>query len=94
MSFLVDWFASQCDGDWEHDTGIQIETLDNPGWSVDIRIEDTDLQGIEIDWVQLEEDESRWLFWRSTGLQFQARCGARDLERALAAFEAFASQHG
>ena len=36
LSYLTAWFARQCDGDWEHDLGIRIETLDNPGWAVDI----------------------------------------------------------
>ena len=29
-----EWFRSQCDGEWEHDNRIKIETLDNPGWDV------------------------------------------------------------
>jgi hypothetical protein len=38
------WYAEQCDGDWEHSYGVQIGTLDNPGWSVDIDLADTDLE--------------------------------------------------
>jgi ribosomal protein L37E len=34
LSKLSDWYAAQCDGDWEHEFGIHIGTLDNPGWSV------------------------------------------------------------
>ena len=30
MGFLQSWYQSQCDGDWEHEFGIRIETLDNP----------------------------------------------------------------
>lgn len=33
---ICDWFASQCNGDWEHMHGITIETTDNPGWYVTI----------------------------------------------------------
>ena len=33
---LQDWFQSQCDGVWEHDHGIVIESTDNPGWWVKI----------------------------------------------------------
>ena len=29
---LERWFKSRCDGSWEHDFGITIETTDNPGW--------------------------------------------------------------
>jgi hypothetical protein len=31
LEFIVAWFARHCDGDWEHDLGIRIATLDNPG---------------------------------------------------------------
>jgi hypothetical protein len=39
------WYAAQCDGDWEHEYGIRIETIDNPGWRVRIHLEGTDLAG-------------------------------------------------
>jgi len=35
---LQDWYLSQCDGDWEHQNGINIVSLDNPGWTVDIAL--------------------------------------------------------
>ncbi len=41
---LQNWYASNCDGDWEHSFGIRIETLDNPGWLVTIDLEDTRLE--------------------------------------------------
>jgi len=41
---IQDWFISQCDGKWEHQKGISIESCDNPGWSVKIDIRDTQLQ--------------------------------------------------
>ena len=46
LEFLIDWFAIHCDGDWEHSEGIRIATLDNPGWALDVRIEDTELDGV------------------------------------------------
>jgi hypothetical protein len=41
---LQDWFARQCDGDWEHGCGVEITTLDNPGWRVEIDLVGTDLE--------------------------------------------------
>ena len=92
LDFLIEWFARQCDGDWEHGLGISIGTLDNPGWMIDIRLEGTELEGAVVDWVESEESETQWLHWCSTGLDFKARCGPRDLERALASFEAFVTR--
>ncbi|MBG6154573.1 MAG: Imm53 family immunity protein [Roseibium album] len=34
ISQIEKWFAANCDGDWEHQGGLTIKTLDNPGWSV------------------------------------------------------------
>lgn len=90
LEFLTTWFARQCDGDWEHDLGIRIETLDNPGWSVDVRIGDTALQGLVTEWHKQEQSPDEWLHWRSTGDMFEARCGPMNLSDALDAFQAFA----
>ena len=32
IQLLQDWTKSQIDGDWEHELGISISMLDNPGW--------------------------------------------------------------
>ncbi len=44
---LQNWYLSECNEDWEHSYGVKIETLDNPGWSVTINLEDTYLETIE-----------------------------------------------
>lgn len=42
---LQRWYAAQCDGDWEHQSGVRIETLDNPGWLVKVDVAGTSLEG-------------------------------------------------
>ena len=32
VDWLQNWTMSQIDGDWEHEQGISIGMLDNPGW--------------------------------------------------------------
>lgn len=32
LAWLSKWYRDHCDGRWEHDHGVQLETLDNPGW--------------------------------------------------------------
>ena len=32
VDWLQNWTISQIDGDWEHEQGISIGMLDNPGW--------------------------------------------------------------
>jgi len=38
MSWLTRWYATECNGDWEHQSGIRITTIDNPGWNVNINL--------------------------------------------------------
>ncbi len=44
LARIQNWYTSQCDGDWEHGSGVKIESLDNPGWLVKIDLAGTDLE--------------------------------------------------
>lgn len=41
ITWLQEWYRAQCDGRWEHDHGISIESLDNPGWRLRVDLEGT-----------------------------------------------------
>ncbi|MBL0319091.1 MAG: hypothetical protein IPP74_07360 [Alphaproteobacteria bacterium] len=41
LNWLMSWYASHCNGDWEHENQIKISTLDNPGWRLQIDLVDT-----------------------------------------------------
>ncbi|MEU1470579.1 Imm53 family immunity protein [Streptomyces sp. NPDC005761] len=41
VDWLQHWYASHGDGGWEHEWGVTIGTLDNPGWTVMISLEET-----------------------------------------------------
>ncbi|MFA0964299.1 immunity 53 family protein [Roseivirga sp. BDSF3-8] len=58
--FIQNWFASQCDGDWEHDYGVKIETIDNPGWSVEIDLKDTVNETLSIEYQLMEKSKNDW----------------------------------
>lgn len=49
---LETWFAKQCNGEWEHDHGISVESTDNPGWWVKISLRGTSLEGKPFDEVK------------------------------------------
>lgn len=44
---LEEWYLSQCNEGWEHAYGIEIGTLDNPGWFLKIDLADTDIASKE-----------------------------------------------
>jgi hypothetical protein len=41
LYLLQRWYVAQCNGEWEHSYGIEIGTLDNPGWSLRVDLKDT-----------------------------------------------------
>jgi len=41
LARLERWYAARCDGAWEHQKGVVIETLDNPGWQMRIDLDET-----------------------------------------------------
>src|SRR5687768_6013127 len=42
FDYLANWYAAQCDDEWEHEFGIRLQTLDNPGWNLQIDLVGTD----------------------------------------------------
>ena len=41
---LQAWYAEQCDGKWENDQGVSIQSCDNPGWWIKIDLQGTRLE--------------------------------------------------
>ncbi|MCK7627472.1 immunity 53 family protein [Streptomyces sp. RS10V-4] len=93
LSALTAWYSRQCDGEWEHEYGIRIETLDNPGWSVEIDLDETALSGVTLDRTEVAEGAS-WLQAWSDGSVFHLRCGPADLGAAVERFGDFAARRG
>lgn len=90
---LQSWFSTRCDGDWEHQDGIRIETLDNPGWRVTIHLADTELHDRPFETFESNYGhEADWLrCWRDAD-KFEAACGPRRLTEAIRVFLDWAAQ--
>jgi immunity protein 53 of polymorphic toxin system len=87
LSELQAWYAAQCDGDWEHQDGIEINTLDNPGWRVTINLEGTALERARFAVVEENyDDETDWLRCWVAERTFQAAGGPMQLTRMLRIF--------
>jgi hypothetical protein len=87
LTGLARWYEANCDGDWEHEYGVSIETLDNPGWAIKIDLTDT-LLSAELFDVHEDRYESdrEWLRCWKDGSVFQAACGPLRLEDAIEIF--------
>ena len=60
LDWIQNWFKDHCDGDWEHGEGIQITTIDNPGWEIEIDISKTSIAGMSIKWILNEKGKHDW----------------------------------
>ncbi|NUW33871.1 hypothetical protein HTZ77_20900 [Nonomuraea sp. SMC257] len=89
LVFLQSWYASCCDDDWEHGYGVTIDTLDNPGWRLEVDLVNTPLAGALLDRRVVERTEDDWVHAWSDGIHFGGACGPLNLGELLAAFQDF-----
>ncbi len=83
---LQDWYLSYCDSDWEHEFGVKIGTLDNPGWTIEIDLIGTKNEGINFTKIKIERTEDDWLHCWVEKEVFHAACGPLNLEEVLEVF--------
>src|SRR5688572_21280008 len=103
LTWLIQWYLSQCDEIWEHQFGVTIDTLDNPGWSLTVDLDGTALEGLHFppvyEGVSVEEEPVQgldgdvpWLVCRVEGAKFKGWAGPRDLGRLIAIFRGWAEK--
>ena len=91
LEWLEQWYERHCDGDWEHGYGIKIDNVDNPGWSADIGLTDTELAGRTLEPIEVNyHHDTDWMRYWSTGERFRAVGGPRKLTTMLRTFRAWA----
>lgn len=96
VAWISDWYASQCNGEWEHLYGVEIDTHDSPGWLVNIDLANTTLEDKPFDTVLVNIDSPdddpnrRWHRCHVVGKRFEASCGVHDLSTVLAIFRKWA----
>ncbi|MGD0268373.1 MAG: immunity 53 family protein [Candidatus Sulfotelmatobacter sp.] len=86
LSALEKWYASQCNGEWEHGCGVRIDTLDNPGWHVQIQLQGTKKQEATLVPVKLTRSQDDWIFYWVEKQEFQITCGPENLSEAIDLF--------
>ncbi|ANK12735.1 immunity 53 family protein [Erythrobacter neustonensis] len=94
LDWLANWYVRECNNDWEHSYGIKIDTLDNPGWTIEIDLRETSLEGRPFEAKHGEPardlDEWRelgsWWAAKADGVRFKAACGPTDLSSVIGVF--------
>lgn len=89
---LTAWYASQCDGKWEHRQGVSIQSCDNPGWWIKIDLKGTRLYSKLFEQVAENVDErgfqlgTSWLSCRVTDGVWHGAGDEKRLEQILSLF--------
>jgi hypothetical protein len=86
LTRLQDWYNAECNGDWEHQYGVRICTLDNPGWSLDVDLLDTSLMDKAFIPLTIDRSDTDWVHCKVEGAVFKGRGGSRNLREMLQIF--------
>jgi hypothetical protein len=92
LKALQYWYRSHCDGIWEHNWGVKIETLDNPGWRVDINLVGVCLEGRNFPAVQENRSDDDWIRCVVEQNVYKGRGGPENLEELLRLFLSWATR--
>ena len=88
LNWLEIWYSEQCDGDWEHQNGVEIGTLDNPGWYLTVDCEDISyLLSAHFAPIKIERDENNWIHCRLKDGKFEGFGGPKNLCELLTVFK-------
>ena len=58
---IQEWYGQQCNGMWEHSWGVRIDTTDNPGWVVEIDLDQTIYEDEKWDLFFMNESDQNWI---------------------------------
>ena len=83
---LESWYSEQCNSDWEHSWGLSIQTIDNPGWHVEIDLVETAWAGVVIAFSREERSESNWIQFEVRDNKFVGSGGVGNLAELLRCF--------
>jgi hypothetical protein len=70
LSRLESWYVSNCNGEWEHSFGIHVQTIDNPGWKLQVDLKRTPweegsasraAERSDTDWIDVKIKDSRFI---------------------------------
>ena len=86
LAWLQNWYQEYCDGEWEHGYRIRITTLDNPGWGLEVNLEDTKLEFQPFEKVSVERNENDWLYCFIENKRFNGAGGPTNLVEILEIF--------
>lgn len=79
IEIITKWYQIKCDGQWEHEYGIEIKNIDNPGWCIQIKEDEKKLPFT----YEVEFSDENWVHIKATEYNFSAYGGPINLNELL-----------
>ena len=92
LVWFQNWYLNRTNGDWEHQHGIKIGTLDNPGWHVSIDLLETYLATKPFSPSSFDNSPLDWIDCRIVDQQFEGHCAPPQLVTLLQIFKRWAEE--
>lgn len=86
LKWLQEWYVQNCDGEWEQRYGIELGTLDNPGWFINIDLAGTALEDKRFVKNELFRSENDWVNYDVKNNVFIAAGGPLNLDEIIGFF--------
>jgi len=87
IAWLQQWYIAQCDDEWEHEYGIKIETMDNPGWLIKIDLKYTNMEDVRIKTSTTNSSHDDWYTIEIVDSVFTGLSSFNNLEILLKKFK-------
>lgn len=62
--WLQKWVAAQADGDWEHEMGLTLTVLDNPGWDLNVDLVNYEEYLQDISYTLIKNGDNNWIGYK------------------------------
>lgn len=79
ITWLQDFLTEHSNGDWEHQYGISVASLDNPGWDVRIDLSDTSFENVAVQDINETRSDIDWIIVRREANVLIGSGGPRNL---------------
>jgi len=95
---LQEWYLSQCNEDWEHQYGVQITNIDNPGWELKVDLVNTGFEGLELTPFEygvgedVESSGNDWIICKVENNMYHAYGGPEKLDEMINIFFKWAEE--
>lgn len=86
LEWLDGWYQRQCNGEWEHRQGVQLEALEQRGWQLTIQLTGTSAENARPQKLRLDTTTGDWIACSISPERFEGAGDLKKLEQIIGVF--------